>query len=263
MRKCNIGVNLVRAIEHLYDKATSAVLMNDTLREWFRNTIGVRQGRLLSPTLFNTCLERIMNDVLEDHVGTLSIGGRTNLRFADDIDGLSRGEQGQVDKMCRLGSVITDEGSKSEIISRIAQTTAAMTRLKTIWKDKNITLQSKIRVMRSLVMLIFPYACEAWTLTPELKRRIQTMDMRCYRKILCISYKDHVTKEEVRNRIQQTIGPYEDLPYWPDSASPTGLYLVFSLGTHHSRPASTLCCYQVLLDSTVWQMVDVVETPGE
>ena len=37
------------------------------------------------------------------------------------------------------------------------------------------------------------------------------MEMRCYRKILRISYKDHVTKKEVRAKIQQAIGPYEDL----------------------------------------------------
>ena len=38
------------------------------------------------------------------------------------------------------------------------------------------------------------------------------MEMRCYRKILRISYKDHVTNEEVRAKIQQAIGPHEDLP---------------------------------------------------
>ena len=37
------------------------------------------------------------------------------------------------------------------------------------------------------------------------------MEMRCYRKILRISYKDHVTNEEVRAQIQQAIGPHEDL----------------------------------------------------
>ena len=44
-----------------------------------------------SPTLFNIFLERIMTDALEDHEGTVSIGGRTitTLRFADDIDGLA------------------------------------------------------------------------------------------------------------------------------------------------------------------------------
>ena len=43
------------------------------------------------------------------------------------------------------------------------------------------------------------------------KRRIQAMEMRCYRKILRISYKDHVTNEEVRAKIQQAIVPHEDL----------------------------------------------------
>ena len=37
------------------------------------------------------------------------------------------------------------------------------------------------------------------------------MEMRCYRKIVHISYKDHVTKEEVRAKIQLAIGPHEDL----------------------------------------------------
>ena len=37
------------------------------------------------------------------------------------------------------------------------------------------------------------------------------MGMRCYRKILLISYKDHVTNEEIRAKIQQAIGPHEDL----------------------------------------------------
>ena len=60
--------------------------------------------------------------------------------------------------------------------------------------------------MRSLVTSIFLYACESLTLTAELQRRIQAMEMRCYRKILRISYKDHVTSEEVRAKIQQAIG---------------------------------------------------------
>ena len=41
-----------------------------------------------------------------------------------------------------LSSVITNEGSKPEIISRIAQTTAALTRLKPVWNDRSISLSS-------------------------------------------------------------------------------------------------------------------------
>ena len=65
--------------------------------------------------------------------------------------------------------------------------------------------------MSSLVTSIFLYACESWTLAAELERRIQAIEMRCYRKILRIPYKDHVINEEVCAKIQQAIGPHEDL----------------------------------------------------
>ena len=104
-----------------------------------------------------------------------------------------------------LGAVVSDEGSK--IISRIAQTSAAMKRLKTCWNDNNITLKSKIRLMRALVTSIFLYACESWTLTADLEKRIQATEMRYFRKILGITYRDYVTNEEERNRIKQTTRP--------------------------------------------------------
>ena len=71
-----------------------------------------------------------------------------------------------------LGSVVTDEGSKPEILSRIAQTTTALKRLKPVWNDMSISLSSKIRLVRSLVTSIFLYTCKSWTLTAELQRRI-------------------------------------------------------------------------------------------
>ena len=65
--------------------------------------------------------------------------------------------------------------------------------------------------MRSLVISIFLYACESWTLTAELEKRTQAFEMRCYRRLLNISYKDHVTNEEVRRKIQTAIGEYDEL----------------------------------------------------
>ena len=65
--------------------------------------------------------------------------------------------------------------------------------------------------MCSLVRSISLYAFESWALAAELQRRIQAMEMRCYRKILRISYKDHVTNQEVRAKIQLAIGPHKDL----------------------------------------------------
>ena len=70
-----------------------------------------------------------------------------------------------------LGAVVSDDGSKPEVLSRIAQATAALTKLKPIWRDNNISLGPKVKLMRSLVISIFLYACESWT--AELEKRTQ------------------------------------------------------------------------------------------
>ena len=90
-----------------------------------------------------------------------------------------------------LRSVVSYEGSKPEILSRIVQTTAALTRLKSVWNSRSISLIFKIRLMRSLVTSIFLYACESCTPTNELQRT-RGMEVRSCCKILRISYKDHV-----------------------------------------------------------------------
>ena len=110
---------------------------------------------------------------------------------------------GTVTSFKYLGAVVSDDGSKPEVLSRIAQATAALTKLKPIWRDNNISLGSKVKLMRSLVISILLYACESWTLTAELEKRTQAFEMRCYRRLLNISYKDHVTNEEV--------GEYDEL----------------------------------------------------
>ena len=66
--------------------------------------------------------------------------------------------------------------------------------------------------MRTLILSTFLYALESWTLKAEIERRIQALEMRCYRRLLNISYKDHVTNEEVRNRIQNATGVHEREP---------------------------------------------------
>ena len=110
-----------------------------------------------------------------------------------------------------LGAIVTDEGTKREVLSRIAQATSALTKLKTVWKDRKITSKHRCQILRSIVTSTFLYACETWTLTAELERRIQTFEMRCYRKIFGISFRDRVTNEDVRNRVRAAIGPHDDL----------------------------------------------------
>ena len=109
-----------------------------------------------------------------------------------------------------MRAIVLDEGSKSEILSRIAQTIGAVTKLKVIWNDNNNTISSKIKLTRSQAMSIFLHACETLTITADIGR-IQALKMRCFHKLLHISYTDHITNEEVKARIGNAIGPYEDL----------------------------------------------------
>ena len=120
MRLYNINTNLINAIQNLYDKATSAVCFTGSTGDWFRTTVGVRQGCLLSPTLFNIFLERIMADALEDHKSTVSIGGRTisNSRFADDIDGLAGSELELANLVERLDKTSTTFSMQRTVMSR-------------------------------------------------------------------------------------------------------------------------------------------------
>ena len=68
-----------------------------------------------------------------------------------------------------------------------------------------------MKLMRSLAISKFLYACESRTLNAELEKRTQAFEMRCYQRLLNILYKDHVTNEEVRGKIQAAIGEYDEL----------------------------------------------------
>ena len=66
---------------------------------------------------------------------------------------------GTVTSFKYLGAVVSDDGSKPEILSRILLATAALTKMKPIWINNNISLGSKMKLMRSLGFSIFPYFC--------------------------------------------------------------------------------------------------------
>ena len=144
-----------------------------------------------------------MTDALKNHEGTVRIGGRiiTNLRFADDIDGLA-GKEEELENIVKtvetastaygmeispektkimsnkangltktielkgynletvtnfkyLGAIVTDEGTKRELLTRIEQATSALTKLKTVWKDRKITSKHRIQILRSIVISTF------------------------------------------------------------------------------------------------------------
>ena len=112
LRNFNIEEGLILCIEALYKNASSAVLLGSQVGDYFKTTVGVRQGCLLSPVLFNLFLENIMRETLHDFTPTVSIGGRPlcNLRFADDIDLIAGSNSELQDLTDRLTSRSTAHG---------------------------------------------------------------------------------------------------------------------------------------------------------
>ena len=135
MKKHNISAGLVKVIESLYDNNSNAVMTNTSTLEWFQTTVGVRQGCILSPCLFNIFLEEILTVTFENFSGTVKIAGRevTNLRFADDIDLLGGSREELADLTTRLdtaarkyGMEISAEKSKTMVTSRTTTNAATV-----------------------------------------------------------------------------------------------------------------------------------------
>ena len=80
---------LMTLVQDLYSKSMSALRVDGELTEWFRIRVGVRQGRGMSPDLFNLILEIVMRLAKKGESDTrVKLNGRPvdNLRFPDDID---------------------------------------------------------------------------------------------------------------------------------------------------------------------------------
>jgi len=88
LKKHNIHSNLVHLIGSLHENTSCGVLVDSNIDDWFHTTVGVRQGCLLSPCLFNIFLEQRLTEALESFEGNMRIGGHSinNLHFANDID---------------------------------------------------------------------------------------------------------------------------------------------------------------------------------
>src|SRR5688572_16803738 len=100
--------HIINLLTKLYWEQKARVKVAGTLSEEFRVRRGVRQGCVLSPSLFNILAERVMREALEGYDGGVQIGGRrlTNLQYADDIVLLISSEeelQMLIERLDRIG----------------------------------------------------------------------------------------------------------------------------------------------------------------
>ena len=90
----------------------------------------------------------------------------------------------QVDQFIYVGAIVTDNGSKTDLLSRMAMAQSSLTKFKIVWNDQFISIGSKIRLLRSMVISVFLYACEPCTIDAYREQRIASFEMSCLRQLL-------------------------------------------------------------------------------
>ncbi|GFN78854.1 endonuclease-reverse transcriptase [Plakobranchus ocellatus] len=78
-----------------------------------------------------------------------------------------------------------DSGDNTnDINARIGMAKKRMQDLVNIWKDKTITLQLKIKIMKTLVWTVMTYGAEGWTIKKKQEKKINSTEMWFYRRLL-------------------------------------------------------------------------------
>ena len=84
-----------------------------------------------------------------------------------------------------LGSKITADGDCSHEIKRcLLLGRKDMTNLDSIFKNRDITLPSKVRLVKAMVFPVVMYGCESWTVKKAEHRRIDAFELWCWRRLL-------------------------------------------------------------------------------
>ena len=106
-----------------------------------------------------------------------------------------------------LGPTIVQNGtSEKEIRIRIGRETGALVKLDNIWKTKDVTMKNKLMLLRSIVLANLLYACGSWTISRADEQRIRAMQMKSYRRLLGVTWKDRKTNEWKMDKIKEICG---------------------------------------------------------
>ena len=140
---------------------------------------------------------------------------KTKVMYTEEIDEFSLdGEKVEIVRdFVFLGAKNEDSGScKGELLKRLALVgRAAMTGINKIWKDKDITITTKSRIVNASVFPVVLYGCESWTIrtSHSERRRIDSFELWCWRRLLRIPWTARRANKSVIEEIKAT-NPLEE-----------------------------------------------------
>ena len=105
-----------------------------------------------------------------------------------------------------LGSKITAHGDCShEIKRRLLLGRKVMTNLDSIFKSKDITLPTKVRLFKAMVFPVVMYGCESWTMKKAERRRIDAFALWCWRRLLRVPWTARRSNQSILKEISPGI----------------------------------------------------------
>ena len=87
-----------------------------------------------------------------------------------------------------------------EISVRLAEGRQRFASFQKLWKSKQLSIPLKCKLYRALVLSVVLYSSETWTMNKSTQRKLESFHTSCLRRILCLSFMERVTNEEVLAR---------------------------------------------------------------
>ena len=101
-----------------------------------------------------------------------------------------------------LGSKITEDGDCSHEIKRhLLLGRKAMTKLESILKSRDITLPTKVHLVKAMVFPVVMYVCESWTIKKAECRRIDAFELWCWRRLLRVPWTARRSNQSILKEI--------------------------------------------------------------
>ena len=117
-----------------------------------------------------------------------------------------------------LGSKITADGDCShEIKRRLLLGRKVMTNLHSILKSRDITLPTKVHLIKAMVFPVVMYGCESWTVKRADRRRIDAFELWCWRRLLRVPWTTRRSNQSILKEISPGCS-LEGLILWPPHA---------------------------------------------
>lgn len=112
----------------------------------------------------------------------------------------------QVANFRYLGTVLNETcDGRREIRARIEQARNTFLNMKNLFRRSELNLGLRLRMLRCYVVSVLTYGCESWTMGPDMEKRIEALEMYCYRRMMRVSWTQKVSNEKILEKMNKSL----------------------------------------------------------